>query len=159
MRSFFIHIRRPAIRTVTLLSCSSAREAMSARFDQEPARTSDEAIDAHLDACSKCREFDSRLANLARPLRIRPTTTVPPTLLPLLRGARATGNTVDTSRRWRPRFELPRVAGWAMAAVPAALAIVALAQLGVGHVTHYPPALTPTRCTSYFLVHHVWPGY
>jgi predicted anti-sigma-YlaC factor YlaD len=141
------------------IGCVEIREAISARFDNEPAPTSDKVTARHLSDCRSCRDFESGIAELGRPARLRSAASVPPSLLPLLRQHHtpSTGGAPVTRRRHSPQW--PRLGRWALAAAPAAAAIVALPLgLAAGH-THHAPSLTLTPCNAYIITHHQWSGY
>lgn len=150
---------------LTVATCEDTREAISARFDGEQSEICDAIIAAHAAACRPCHEFQSNLASLERRVGLRASKPAPealvPLLLPLLRSDSRPASAIRASRcrRWQSSVGWLRVAGWARAIAPAALAVFALLLGAWGGQPHPAADLAPNGCISYLLEHHVWPGY
>lgn len=54
------------------LTCSTARELLSAAVDDEVGRDDDRRLDDHVDGCPECGRYADRLATLTRTVRLRP---------------------------------------------------------------------------------------
>ena len=162
-----IRSRRPASyrREPTIVSCDDAREAISARFDGEKSDISDAILAGHVASCQTCQEFQSNLASLERQVRLRAwkpaSEPLVPLLVSLLQSNTRPASTIAVRRRLRRRHNVGwlRVAEWAGAIAPAALAVLALLLGAWGGQPHPVADLAPNGCISYLLEHHVWPGY
>ncbi|GAA3512037.1 zf-HC2 domain-containing protein [Actinocatenispora rupis] len=93
------------------MECETCRESLSARLDGEAGP--DPAVDAHLAGCAACRDWSERAVALTRRLRVRPVPPAP--------------DLTDRIMAAAPPPAPPRGTGWRVA-----LAVVALAQLGLG---------------------------
>jgi predicted anti-sigma-YlaC factor YlaD len=59
------------------VGCDQYREALSAELDGEPHGVPEDALSAHLSACSDCREWFDRAARVTRLVRLAPATAIP----------------------------------------------------------------------------------
>jgi hypothetical protein len=122
-------------------------------------------LDAHVEACEACQDFEADAVAIGRRLRLRAPRPVPDglveTLVPLLGPSGTTLVTLPFTRR-RPRggsrrSRWARTAGWAGVMAPVVLAAVALA-VGVGADPHLVPTRPPSPCTFALLERHVLRG-
>lgn len=159
MRLFFRRSGGSSLGSLPL-ACSEVREAVSARFDGEPAGVGEDVIVDHLEGCGSCRYFASNVADLGRRVRVRSTLPAPPALLSSVRqGDSRRARPERLGRSWHPGTQWRSLAGWTAAIPPAALSISLLAfGIGAGH-PHLVPWLTHTQCNSYLITHHLWSGY
>lgn len=97
-------------------NCEPYRDALSARADDEASPVGDDALAAHLDACSACTTFAAAVGDVSRRLRVVPAEAVPDHTLAIL----AAVETPDRGRV-RARFRQLRVI----------LALTGTAQLGL----------------------------
>lgn len=140
------------------LTCEQAQEAISARFDGEPAPVDEDAVTDHLEACGSCRSFESSLADLGRRFRVRSTISAPPVLISRLQESRA-DQLVGRRRVVWERHQWSRVARWAVALSPALLVVVLISVGADASQLHPAPDLTHTQCNTYLVSHHLWAGY
>ncbi len=158
------HPRRTARHTVVrLVRCEDAREAISARFDNERVTVLPIALDRHLASCKECHQFERdivRLAHLARRAGAGPSTRlVPPDLHAALtsllsdpaltnvgraapRGARLLLASRRAGRRW---------ARWSAALVPAVLLLIAWPLSPASSSSHLTTAHRPPMCSPKLL--------
>jgi predicted anti-sigma-YlaC factor YlaD len=59
------------------VGCDQYREALSAELDGEPHDVPDRALEAHLSACSSCREWFGQAARITRLVRVAPAVSMP----------------------------------------------------------------------------------
>lgn len=118
------------------LDCSTAREALSALLDSEPAPAGAEALAAHLASCAPCRAFEAAIGSLTRQLRLRPAE-LAPQLTPLLTAR------LRAAQRSRRVGRVARAAAVTLAAAAAPLGALAVTAQPVVHASH---ATTP--CTA-----------
>lgn len=97
------------------VDCSTCREALSARLDGEDEGVPAAEVDAHLETCADCREWQETATSLNRTLRVRAATPVPDLAAAILDAA--------------PPITPPAPRGWL---VRTALGGVAVAQLTLG---------------------------
>lgn len=97
------------------VDCSTCREALSARLDGEDEGVPAAEVDAHLETCADCREWQETATSLNRTLRVRAATPVPDLAAAVLDSA--------------PPITPPAPRGWL---VRTALGGVAVAQLTLG---------------------------
>ena len=71
------------------MDCSSYRELVSARLDDELTMFESEALDTHLHHCADCRGFAARAAGLMPLLRVRVADDIPDLVAPILARAKA----------------------------------------------------------------------
>lgn len=108
-----------------MLSCSTCREAVSARLDGEPAPVGEAEVAAHLRRCGACSAFAEQASDLHRRLRVAPAAMVPDLTVPILLAA---GDRQPPLRARTPGLR------WLAALVGLAQAAVAVAGLvGAGH--------------------------
>lgn len=147
------------------MTCERARLAVSSQADGESAGDS-AALETHLAACGPCRQFamaclgaTSELADLVRPLRLRPARPVPAELMALLH----TAPTARSRRRGvaglgsRHRWDVRRALSWAAAAVPAGAFAVVL-PVAISHPPTIVPSHVLTPCTIHLEANHARPG-
>lgn len=155
--------RRYSGGPVRLLGCEEAVEAVSARLDGERVPVGERDLDAHLASCPSCREFEARIADLGRRVRLMPARPVPDhlvaTLAPLLEPSagslpRALRQTLR--RRFAPGTgpDWAGAAGWAGATLSVVLVAVALS-FGVGQHPHLVPTRPVSPCTEGLPSHHL----
>ena len=159
MRSMKAQGRRG--RSKRTVGCEEAREAISARIDEESPPIPGPVLEAHLNSCLSCRVFEARLATIGRQARLHAPKRAPDDLVAKLRplldpAPRAPWVLVH---RWRPGAGPSRLSGarWAAAALPAALAVGALSS-GVGSQPHLVPTRPPSPCTIGLSVRGMLPG-
>ncbi len=109
------------------VDCSTCREALSARLDGEDEGVPTAEVDAHLETCADCQEWQETATSLNRTLRVRPATPVPDLAAAILDAAPPI--TPPAPRGWLPRMLL---GGVAVAQLTLGLAQV----LGTGTSTH-----------------------
>ena len=90
------------------VDCSTCREALSARLDGEDEGVPAEEVDAHLETCADCQEWQETAISLNRTLRVRPATAVPDLAAAILDAAPPI--TPPAPRGWLPRTLLGGVA-------------------------------------------------
>ena len=71
------------------MDCSSYRDLISARLDDELTALEAEALDAHLHHCPGCSSFAARAAALVPIVRVRAADPVPDLVAPILAAAKA----------------------------------------------------------------------
>jgi predicted anti-sigma-YlaC factor YlaD len=114
--------------------CDRIREAASARLDGEPVGMSSTSLDQHLESCPDCARWLSDATRLTRQVRLRAAE------VPDLADAIMSDVVLPTRRvlRWRRWL---RIALGVVAAAQLAIAVPALAGIGVGmamseHIAH-----------------------
>jgi predicted anti-sigma-YlaC factor YlaD len=109
------------------LRCAEAREALSARFDEEAVPVRSGALNVHLDACPDCRAFERSLSALDRQLpAVQATHPVPPGLRALL----ASELPEEPTGRWRhPQWKRRHGWSWRLRWAAALVPTIALATL------------------------------
>jgi predicted anti-sigma-YlaC factor YlaD len=78
------------------MDCSSYRELISARLDDELTPIETDALDAHVQHCVECRSFAARVEALMPVVRVRAAEDIPDLVAPILAVAKAP--TRDTIR-------------------------------------------------------------
>jgi len=73
------------------MDCTSYRELISARLDDEITVLEADALDAHLHHCADCAQFAARAAALLPIVRVRVAEEIPDLVAPILASARAPG--------------------------------------------------------------------
>ena len=147
-------------RRPTAIDCDEARQAVSARLDDERSSVSESSYDAHMASCRTCREFQSQVQSLrplTRQLRLRVLKAPPDELVERVSSLREVGPPLHPSPRRTTRpyhSNWLRVTQWVAAGAPAAVAVPALA-LGAFVHPHIVGTHVPTPCTFYLLNHHV----
>ncbi|HEX7309093.1 zf-HC2 domain-containing protein [Lentzea sp.] len=109
------------------VDCSTCREALSARLDGEDEGVPAAEVDAHLETCAPCHEWQETATALNRTLRVRPATPVPDLTAAIV--AAAPPVTRAAPRGWLARTLL---GGVAIAQLTLGLAQV----LGTGSSSH-----------------------
>lgn len=140
-----------------VVPCAAAREALSARADQEASTISAQVLSGHLENCPPCRELAGQIAALGRPWGVRARKDTPvglmPLLLPLLGSAHPRAVLL---RRVRSAVQSElygaRPMRWLTAAVPVVVVSVALSA-GLGEHPHLVPTRPASPCTV-GLSHH-----
>lgn len=139
------------------LGCDLAREAVSARADNERAPVRHRRLDAHLASCPACRDFRDRLGDLGGRTGLTPAPQVPPglasALAPLLEPTRTRAWPKSKFLGRRAQWSWHYTAQWVGALVPAVVALAALFT-GLGSHPDLKPTHPPSRCTSWLLAHH-----
>ena len=130
--------RRVRLRTKrVIVGCEEAREAISARFDGEQPPFPAPSLDAHLVACQACRDFESAVPAIGRPLSLRASRAVPDDLVETL--------VALMSPPPRPMFGTPRAA-------PVGYG------LGLRVLSHGPMGRRHTSCGPGGCCHFLWSG-
>ncbi|MFD4366990.1 zf-HC2 domain-containing protein [Rhodococcus sp. NPDC058521] len=106
------------------MDCSLAREALSARIDGEREPVPSARTDEHLDSCAQCRAWYASTTALTRELRVGSAVRTPDLTSDILD---AVGVPVPRTRPQRALRWVTRDHPWR-----AALAVIALAQIGLG---------------------------
>ncbi|GHH27899.1 zf-HC2 domain-containing protein [Lentzea cavernae] len=109
------------------VDCSTCREALSARLDGEDEGVPAAEVDAHLETCADCQEWQETATTLNRTLRVRAATPVPDLTAAILDAAPPI--IPPAPRGWLPRTVL---GGVAIAQLTLGLAQV----LGTGSSAH-----------------------
>lgn len=121
------------------MECFRAREALSALLDGEDPGVERDVVRPHLDSCPACSRWQEDAAGLDRRMRLAPATTE---------------GEPDLAARVLPNVRLPRPRRWP-AVVRAALAVVALAQLGIAAANLAGPLGLHTTLPSAHMSHEV----
>ncbi|MCX2954506.1 zf-HC2 domain-containing protein [Lentzea sp. NEAU-D7] len=90
------------------MDCSICREALSARLDGEDEGVPADQVDAHLETCAACQDWNGTATALTRTLRVRPAVPVPDLTAAILDAAPPI--TPPAPRGWLPRMLLGGVA-------------------------------------------------
>lgn len=149
---------RSVLGTGVVVTCRTAREAISALLDGEESPVTEDLLATHVSACASCESFHARAATLSRRLRVRAFEPAPSREDEILS---ALGIAAATSpMRWPqpPRRVMRwRASGvsatqWAAAVVPLGVAVPALALGAFAHV-HIVASHVATPCTSSLFLH------
>ncbi|MGH9028923.1 MAG: zf-HC2 domain-containing protein [Acidimicrobiales bacterium] len=148
---FELRRRLRGLRTPGVASCHEVREALSARLDGEAVLVTRAALDAHLESCGECAEFETSVTFLLPRVGLRLTRRVPDDFYKVLAGRSG----VDLRKRAGPIERLRGVrqpsrrlfpAKLLAAVAPAAAAVTAL-PLGLSVHSDVTPTHVRTPCT------------
>ncbi len=129
-------------------TCSRLREHISAGIDGEATSEFSSRERQHLEVCRACNDFEQRAAVVTRQLRIRILDPVPDLSDKILRLISAEAHPAIPVRPTRQRRvgPAPRIARWAAAVIPLALALSGFSSSAFAE-THVAPTHPVTSCT------------
>lgn len=144
------------------VECEEAREAVSCELDGEDHTLTGRALLSHLSRCPACSAFASRAASIYLPDQVLLSKKPPAELMEHLRNlARHEQRHGERVHRRYPGWIPSRatIGTFALAGLPAAVAIAGAALGPWGSHSAIAPHLTPNGCIAPLLARHLWPGY